>query len=156
MQILCTLFRICARTVFLHRLIQYYHKTSKLSRRLRCGCYTPSLSYQGHSRAGRGPGLNDHRSKPFFDLVRVMNVVQSTISPDVDYILENVVSRVNRRENVRFLGPKVATYAATLNSHARRLRAKWTNMVNLRDLRRAIEHTERSKPYTFQDCLGPH
>ena len=58
---------------------------------------------QGHSRAGKGRGLSDHRSRLFYDMVRVLNDLHDlslSRSPGqpVGYVLENVASGLDPRE----------------------------------------------------------
>ena len=55
---------------------------------------------QGHSRAGLGQGLDDPRSKLFYELVRIVNTFQTDTSPSVGYVFENVVSRNDPRPKV--------------------------------------------------------
>ena len=117
----------------------------------------------GHSTEGHGKGLRDHRSPLFFDLVRVIALCQAQSDPDVGYLLENVNSSDDTRDNVvmdfqtiRYvLGTEFVIYAAWHNSCAHRLRAFWTNMVNPCRFQEAVELTHRTTTRMWHDCLEP-
>ena len=93
---------------------------------------TTGWECQGHSRAGLGLGLEDPRSKLFYELVSRINYSQTTSSPHIGYILDNVVSKDDPHPSIKtdndsvrfFVGPKIVTDAARHNSHAHRYRAK--------------------------------
>ena len=82
--------------------------------------------------------MRDHRSVLFYDLVCIIALCQERNNPEVGYLLENVNSIDDTRDNVvmdfqtiRYvLGTEVVTHAAKHNSCAHRLRTFWTNMVN--------------------------
>ena len=61
---------------------------------------TAGWECQGHSRAGHGKGLRDHRSALFYDLVRVITLCQAQNNPNVGYLLENVNNSNDTRDNV--------------------------------------------------------
>ena len=61
---------------------------------------TAGWECQGHSRAGHGKGLRDHRSALFYDLVRVIALWQERNNLEVGYLLENVNSSNDTRDNV--------------------------------------------------------
>ena len=75
--------------------------------------------------------MRDHRSALFYDLVRVIALCQEKNNPEVGYLLENVNSSDDTRDNVvmdfqtiRYvLGTEVVTDAARHNSCAHYLRA---------------------------------
>ena len=82
--------------------------------------------------------LRECRSALFYDIVLVIALCQLHNIPDVGYLLENVNSSDDTRDNVvmdfqtvRYVfGTVVITDATRHNSCAHRLRAFWTNMVN--------------------------
>ena len=92
---------------------------------------------QGHSRAGAGRGLLDHRSALFFELVRLTNLLQAAQVSSPAYIFENVYSGDDRRHAVRqdfqvvrqYLGHEFAFDAAQVGARAHRYRAYWTNLA---------------------------
>ena len=61
---------------------------------------TAGWECQGHSTAGHGKGLRDHRSALFYDLVRIIALCQETSNPKVGYGLENVNNSDDTRDNV--------------------------------------------------------
>ena len=61
---------------------------------------TAGWECQGHSRAGHGKGLRDHRSALFYDLVHVIALCQERNNTEVGYSLENVNSSDDTRDNV--------------------------------------------------------
>ena len=112
---------------------------------------TAGWECHGHSRAGHGKGLLDHWSTLFFDLVRVIALCKAKNNPAVGYLLENVNSSDDMRDNdvmdfqtIRYvLGTKVVTDVTRHNSRAHLLRAFWTNMVNPGQLQKLVDLTCR-------------
>ena len=99
---------------------------------------------QGHSSAGIGLGLADPRSSLFYELVRVLNILEdlqlfSKLRPvhPFAYVLENVASNFDRRQHIRddfiriqhYIGTSVVIDAARHGARAHRLRAFWTNLL---------------------------
>ena len=84
-------------------------------------------------------------------------------NPEAGYLLENVNSSADTRDNVvmdsqtiRYvLGTEVVTDAARHNSCAHRPRAFWTNMVNPNQLQKTVELTHRTTTKVWKDCLEP-
>ena len=54
---------------------------------------------QGHSRAGGGRGFEDPRSQLFYELVRILRILQEL--QRVGYLLENVFSKEDRQPRVQ-------------------------------------------------------
>jgi hypothetical protein len=93
---------------------------------------------QGFSAAGFGEGLSDTRSGLFTDMVRLITWVQS-ISPTLNYVIENTPSQFDQKEKVHehytlvrhYLGEPLLFDAAQCSSYAHRLYNRWTNLAPL-------------------------
>ena len=126
---------------------------------------------QGHSSAGKGLGLSDRRSSLFFDLVRIINCLEDIQlqTPNLGghpfcYIFENVASQFDRRRHIRqdfqhiqhYLGKPVTLDAARHGSYAHRLRAIWTNLVDIQVLHAANQLVTRDLHLIVDDILDPY
>ena len=117
---------------------------------------------QGHSRAGEGRGLLDHRSALFFELVRLTNLLQAAQASSPAYIFENVYSGDDRRPAVRhdfqvvcqYLGHEFAFDAAQVGARAHRYRAYWTNLAPTVYLRAALSKIQRPGERTLDQICG--
>ncbi|CAM6092168.1 unnamed protein product [Calypogeia fissa] len=116
---------------------------------------------QGHTRAGRGRGLQDPRSGIFYKMLRVLRYLQQSKARSPTYILENVPVLGDTRaqvlasvRQVRFwLGPAVLLDAASDGSRAHRPRLWWTSMLPREVLRRAFNAVQRSGDLTVDSIL---
>ena len=61
---------------------------------------TAGWECQGHSRAGHGKGLRDNRPALFIDLVRVIALCQAQNNTAIRFLLENLKSSNDTRDNV--------------------------------------------------------
>ncbi|CAM6115131.1 unnamed protein product [Calypogeia fissa] len=116
---------------------------------------------QGHTRAGRGKGLQDPRSGMFYEMLRVLWYLQEFQARPPTYILENVPVLGDTRaqvlasvHQVRFwLGPAVLLDAASVGSRAHRPRLWWTNLLPREVLRRAFDVVQRPSDLTVDSIL---
>ena len=117
---------------------------------------------QGHSSAGVGLGLADPRSSLFFELTRVVNILEDIqmlhptgSSHPFAYIFENVAFGFDRRQHIRndfriiqhHIGEGVVIDAARHGSHAHPLRAFWTTLVDAYILHSANNLVQREFAY---------
>lgn len=122
---------------------------------------------QDLSPAGRGRGLQGERSSTFYDLVRVVSLLQSmrTYTP-LAYLIENVPLHLNfRSEAVRVhdnlqvqsvLGMPITVDAAQFGSRAHRLRSFWTNLADTAHLSTVLSLVQRPEGVLVNDVLDPH
>lgn len=83
---------------------------------------------QGLSKAGKGLGLEDPRSKLFFEFVRILKEAQ-LCNPDVKFLLENVeMPKSDELTISKILGIHPIKINSTLVSAQNRVRLYWTNI----------------------------
>ena len=119
---------------------------------------------QGHSRAGRGNGLDDLRSGLFADLLRLIQWWTTHQSMPPGYIFENVPPLGDTRAKVRednayihhLLGPPTFVDAAALGSYAHRPRWIWTNLASATTLASALAQVQRPPRREVDDILDEH
>jgi hypothetical protein len=88
----------------------------------------------GFSNAGKGKGLNDKRSKVFFEMCRVMHLLEVVNEIPIPYIVENVVPGVGRYPHLThhldivhyLIGDSIQVEAGHLGATGRRLRLFFT------------------------------
>ena len=68
---------------------------------------------QGHSRAGHGKGLRNHRSTLFDDLVCIIALCKERNIPEVGCLLENVNSSDNIKDDVVMDSQTIRYYLGT-------------------------------------------
>ena len=116
---------------------------------------------QGHSRAGKGKGLDDPRSQLFYELLRLLHLLRKR-QGYVSYVLENVPSGDDHRSQVRsdfrrieaLIGAGVLVDAAAYGSRAHRLRVKWTNIADTGLMRAAVQRHKRPPNLWVDDILA--
>jgi hypothetical protein len=120
---------------------------------------------QGNSAAGKGRGLDDHRTGLFTELMRVLSEMQRLHKEwghPLGYILEHVAAGLDKRPKVRehfaavrgLLGPQLVMGAAQVGSRAHRLRAWWTNLEGTPLLRAAMANQTRPPGLFVHQVLG--
>jgi hypothetical protein len=116
---------------------------------------------QGHTRAGRGEGLRDLRSRMFWEMLRVLRHLQTHRARVPAYILKNVPLLGDTRSHVManvhqiwsWIGPAVLLDAVRVGSRAHRPRLWWTNLLSREVLRRAYEIVPRSSHLIMDNIL---
>ncbi|CAM6104818.1 unnamed protein product [Calypogeia fissa] len=116
---------------------------------------------QGHTRVGRGRGLQDPKSGMFYEMLRVLRYLQEFQARPPAYILENVPvlgdTRAQVLASVRqvrvWLGPALLLDAASVGSRAHRPRLWWTNLLPREVLRRAFDAVQRPSDLTVDSIL---
>ena len=110
---------------------------------------------QGFSKAGKGQGFDDPRSKLFWTFVDIFNEVkEQQRNPDIPFFFENVVMD-EKWSNIisKSLGVKEEEYDAIDYSPNARARLYWTN---LRPPRSIIEKYKQEAGWkTYQDVMSP-
>jgi hypothetical protein len=118
---------------------------------------------QGHTRAGRGQGLDDPRSRMFWEMLQVLRYLQDHQVRPPAFILENVSLMGDTRPSVisaamavrTGLGRAVPLDAARVGSRAHRPRLWWTNLLPREVLRRSFEKIRRPPTLTVDTILDP-
>lgn len=83
---------------------------------------------QGFSFAGKQLNFNDHRSKLFFEFVRIYKEIKS-VNPDVKFLLENVKMKKEYQNVIsEYLGVKPIEINSSVVSAQNRKRLYWTNI----------------------------
>lgn len=96
---------------------------------------------QGFSMAGKGLAFNDHRSKLFFEYIRILKDTKPKY-----FLLENVVMKPEHQEVItNLLGVKPILINSNLFSAQNRKRLYWTNIP--------IAPLPTSNPLTIKDIL---
>ncbi len=116
---------------------------------------------QGHTRAGRGEGLRDPRSRMFWEMLRVLRHFQTHQARVPAYILENVPLLGDTKSHVManvhqirsWIGPTVLLDATRVGSRAHRPRLWWTNLLPKEVLRWAYETVPRSSHLIVDNIL---
>jgi len=113
--------------------------------------------------AGHQNGLKDTRSSRFYDMIKVLRLLQTSQKRPPGYIVENVPvvssSRARTLESMhkihQTLGLPVLLDAAAVGSRAHRPRLWWTNMAPVELLQSAVGRIKRPDVYV-SDILDPH
>ncbi len=116
---------------------------------------------QGHTRAGRGEGLRDPRSRMFWEMLRVLRHLQTHQARVPAYILENVPLLGDIRSHVManvhhiqsWIGPAVLLDGARVGSCAHHPRLWWTNLLPREVLKRAYETVPQSSHLIVDSIL---
>jgi hypothetical protein len=116
---------------------------------------------QGHSTAGQGGGLQDHRSAMFWEMIRVIKHLQDNQVHPPAYILENVPLLGDARSRIvasmhqvrQWLGPVVLLDVASVGSRAHRPRLWWTNLAPPEVLKAAYSRVVRPEGLIVDDIL---
>jgi len=116
---------------------------------------------QGHTRAGRGEGLRDPRSRMFWEMLRVLRHLQTHQAHVPAYILENVPLLGDTRSHVManvhhirsWIGPAVLLDGARVGSCAHRPRLWWTNLLPREVVKRAYETVPQSSHLIVDSIL---
>ncbi len=119
---------------------------------------------QDLSSAGNLTGLQGKHSNTFYDLVRILRLLQQHSKGPVAHVLENTafqfnfnseqISKDHFAEVCTHIGHPVVLDAARFGSHAHRLRNFWTNLAPQPDIQKVAYQIER-KPSTVNSILDP-
>jgi DNA-cytosine methyltransferase len=86
---------------------------------------------QGFSFAGKQLNFEDHRSKLFFEYVRILNQIRF-INPNIKFLLENVRMKKEYKDIIsKELGVEPIEINSALVSAQNRKRLYWTNIENI-------------------------
>jgi hypothetical protein len=116
---------------------------------------------QSHSTAGKGGGLQDHRSAMFWEMIRVIHHLQDNQVHSPAYILENIPLLGDARSRVvpsmhqvqQWLEPALLLDAASVGSCAHCPRLWWTNLVPPKVLKVAYSQVIRLVALIVDDIL---
>lgn len=87
---------------------------------------------QGFSYAGKKLNFDDHRSKLFFEFIKILNIVKEN-NPNVYFILENVkMSRKSQDIITEILNVPPLEINSNIFSAQNRKRLYWTNIQNIK------------------------
>ena len=115
---------------------------------------------QGHSRAGRGEGLQDPRSGLFWELMRCLDTLHRT-TPEVAVVIENVTGDEGETERqkgdwraiVQQLGRPTVLDAVSFGSYAHRVRAYWGNCWSSTTLQQLAAQRDWPENRCLRDIL---
>ncbi len=116
---------------------------------------------EGHTRAGRGEGLCDPRSRMFWEMLQVLRHLQTHQARAPTYILENVPLLGDTRSHVMvnvheirsWIGLASLLDATKVGSRAHHPQLWWTNLLSKEVLRRAYETIPRSSHLILDNIL---
>lgn len=87
---------------------------------------------QGFSFAGKQLNFNDHRSKLFFQYVKILHKL-TMVNPDIKFLLENVKMKKEYLDVIsEYLGVSPVCINSSLVSAQNRIRYYWTNISLIR------------------------
>eukprot|EP00899_Mesostigma_viride_P003960 jgi/Mesvir1/13565/Mv19666-RA.1 len=118
---------------------------------------------QGLSQAGQGRGLADPRSALFWELLRVVGLLQSRQPHPPAYLFENVVAGDSPHQAVRedwativaLLGEPIVCDNAGLGGLTHRLRAYWTNVACATGVQAVLGAVARQHPSVSAEVALP-